>query len=936
MKKRVLSMIIAIVMVVGLIPAATLGASAASSTKGGLTVTGGTEGVDFEWGNPIRDAAGTLEVEVDDAYKIHLIVKTSTPLTVTGTGTSPNYDENGGYYGQTVRVAEGVTANVTFDGVTLKSSTMYNSPVVVHQNATLNLTLKGNNSLSSGRYGPSSGNTFPMPAIFVKYLATLVVTADSTGTLTASSDIGAAVIGGQGGTDAKDLNTGTIKINGGTFNLTANGSNNGYYKSGACIGAGNGGAFTDIEINGGTINGNSEHGAVIGGGYNYITSNMTASGIVINGGVINATTPDSSAQAIGSGYNGTVGTIQLNGGLLFDDNNGKILGTSYTLTDDLTVPSGKTLTVNEGQTLTITDGKALKVDGTLVNNGTVDGKVVAPPALTLTAPVSAATPGSNIKMSVVAKNAFDESSTDVPTEFKISYKVGASGSVQTVDGLNFTVPSDAALGETLYVYAQNVAVDGKYTVGTSNTVELFVGQVDYSKDIEEIQNKLYEAVEDLNAALSALETTLGGLDAELDAFVQEARQEIELLQTGISHIKEDLDELEKVVGDENSGLVKALNDAVARIAEAESRLDEIDTEIANAKARLDTLESEMDAAEGRLDAAEAEIIDAKARLAAAEAEISAAKGRLDAAEAEIVAAKGRLDVLEDEMDAAEDRLDDAEGRLDDAEGRLDDAEGRLDDAEGRLDDAEGRLDDAEGRLDDAEGRLDDAEGRLDAAESEIERLEEEKATRVELTQARRELTENYLAAIDEAKAELNAAIAAGDADLADKIEKLNTALNDAIKAYKDADAALKAELQGEFNGKIDAAKTSLETAIAAVQTNLDTAKSALEAADGALDKKIGDLETALKAADAALAAADETNKTELKAAIESAKTDLQKAIKDGDDKAAADLAAAVEALKAEIAQAEKDARTLPLILAIVAIVGDVALLAWIVVLKRKI
>lgn len=908
MKKRVLSMIIAIVMVVGLIPAATLGASAASSTKGGLTVTGGTEGVDFEWGNPIRDAFGTLEFEVDDAYKIHLIVKTSTPLTVSGTGTSPNYDENGGYYGQTVRVAEGVTANVTFDGVTLKSSTMYNSPVVVHQNATLNLTLKGNNSLSSGRYGPSSGDTFPMPAILVKYPATLVVTADSTGTLTASSDIGAAVIGGQGGTDAKDLNAGTIKINGGTFNLTANGSNNGYYKSGACIGAGNGGAFTDIEINGGTINGNSEHGAVIGGGYNYIASNMTASGIVINGGVINATTPDSSAQAIGSGFQGTIGKIELNGGLLFDDNNGKILGTSYTLTDDLTVPAGKTLTVNEGQTLTITDGKALKVDGTLVNNGTVDGTVVAPPVLTLTAPVSAATPGSNIKMSVVAKNAFDESSTDVPTEFKISYKVGASGSVQTVDGLSFTVPSDAALGETLYVYVQNVAVDGKYTVGTSNTVELFVGQVDYSKDIEEIQNKLDEAVEDLNAALSALETTVGGLDAELDAFVQEARQEIELLQTGISHIKEDLDELEKVVGDENSGLVKALNDAVARIAEAESRLDDIDAEIANAKARLDTLESEMDAAEGRLDAAEAEIIDAKARLDAAEAEISAAKGRLDAAEAEIVAVKGRLDVLEDEMDAAEDRLDDAENRLDDAEGRLDDAE----------------------------GRLDDAEGRLDAAESEIERLEEEKATRVELTQAKRELTEKYLAAIDEAKAELNAAIAAGDADLADKIEKLNTALNDAIKAYKDADAALKAELQGEFNGKIADAKTELAAAIAQVQTNLDNAKSALDTKDGELDKKIDDLETALKAADAALAAADETNKTELKAAIESAKTDLQKAIKDGDDKAAADLAAAVEALKAEIAQAEKDARTLPLILAIVAIVGDVALLAWIVVLKRKI
>ena len=116
--------------------------------------------------------------------------------------------------------------------------------------------------------------------------------------------------------------------------------------------------------------------------------------------------------------------------------------------------------------------------------------------------------------------------------------------------------------------------------------------------------------------------------------------------------------------------------------------------------------------------------------------------------------------------------------------------------------------------------------------------------------------------VDDAKTALEAAIAAGDAALTTEVENLNKALNDAEAAYAAADKAL--------DDKLVAAQTTLDTAIQAVDKKVDDAKTALEAAiaagDATLTTEVENLNKALNDAEVAYAAADKVISDELTAA----------------------------------------------------------------------
>lgn len=156
-------------------------------------------------------------------------------------------------------VVDGVEANLTIDGLTGDySSTEYYrfSGIVLKNNATLHLTVKGDNTLKAD-YGGAG--------IAVFEGCTLEITADSTGTLTAvggRNQGGGAGIGAIGNNYYYDAGVGvsydvqkfgTIIINGGTINAT------GGTHTGVTGAAGIGGSGWDnsktgkIEINGGNI-----------------------------------------------------------------------------------------------------------------------------------------------------------------------------------------------------------------------------------------------------------------------------------------------------------------------------------------------------------------------------------------------------------------------------------------------------------------------------------------------------------------------------------------------------------------------------------------------------------------------------------------------------------------------------------------------------------
>lgn len=159
----------------------------------------------------------------------------------------------------------------------------------IKNNATVNLTLEGENTLKSGQN--CAGLQVPKDT-------TLTITKDSTGSLTATGGENGAGIGGH-----KDYDSGTITIKGGT--VVAQG---GTY--GAGIGGGSGHSGDTIFIENSTViatGGGSSAG--IGGGTNGDGGNIT-----INSGNITANGGDCAAGIGGGRDRGAGGNITINGG----------------------------------------------------------------------------------------------------------------------------------------------------------------------------------------------------------------------------------------------------------------------------------------------------------------------------------------------------------------------------------------------------------------------------------------------------------------------------------------------------------------------------------------------------------------------------------------------------------------------------------------------
>lgn len=145
----------------------------------------------------------------------------------------------------TVSVTSGAHT-VKFNDLAITSGS--GAPAGVSSGATLNLILKGTNTLIS--------NVFDFAGLAVPSGATLAISADGNGSLTVNGGGNGAGIGG-----GWDASGGTVTINGGT--LTVNGGD-----CGAGIGGGGRGSGGAVTINGGTLNvKGGDSGAGIGGGW---------------------------------------------------------------------------------------------------------------------------------------------------------------------------------------------------------------------------------------------------------------------------------------------------------------------------------------------------------------------------------------------------------------------------------------------------------------------------------------------------------------------------------------------------------------------------------------------------------------------------------------------------------------------------------------------
>ena len=144
---------------------------------------------------------------------------------------------------------------------------------------------------------------------------------------------------------------------------------------------GTGGRGGNITISGGVVKAESITGGI---GGTDPGDGCGGGSVAITGGVVDAT-------RITGGYgNGSIdkdGSVDITGGIVFQSDDGQVYGTDVTLSKSFTISEGKTLTIESGKILIIPDGVILTNNGTINNNGTItnNGKIYVDGTFTGTA-----------------------------------------------------------------------------------------------------------------------------------------------------------------------------------------------------------------------------------------------------------------------------------------------------------------------------------------------------------------------------------------------------------------------------------------------------------------------------------------------------------------------------------------------------------------------
>ena len=553
------------------------------------------------------------------------------------------------------------------------------------------------------------------------------------------------------------------------------------------------------------------------------------------------------------------------------------------------------------------------------------------PTLTITSPSPAMMPGQSIQMGVEVKNPHNASLTDLPTNFTLSYQIGEGGSATVVNGTGFTLPSATVIGSTVYVTIKSDAVSGKYAGGTSNTVEIKVGAVDYSKDINDLQTQLdeldntYAADAEVQSKIDAIQSQIDQLDSTYatDADITGIQNQIDDLNTTLA-TKAELDAAKNALQNAIDG--KA--DSATLAAEIVNLNNAIEAAKTFATDKDTALKAAIEAADGVLmkaiDQVQKNLDDAKTSLQAAidtKADAATLATEVSKLNAAIDAAKTFATDKDTELKAA---IEAADGVLMKA---IDQVQKNLDDAKDNLQAAIDTKADA-ATLATEVSKLNDAivDAKRFAATRDAELKASIEAADGVLMKAIDQVQKN----LDDAQAALDQAIKDGDAALDEKITDLDEALEAAEVALKAADDANVAAL----TVKIENADASLDKAIKAVQKNLDDAKAALDKAiadgDTALNLQVEALNEALTTAKEALAATDAADKAELTAKIDEANASLQTAVQT--------LTNELNGVKQTLEEKDRELQTFITVVCVisgVALAGSGTFVTWFFIDKKK-
>lgn len=498
MKRRMLSILCALALCLGLLPTVALAGNPTTLTVGGTNVQSGGYWKTAESGTLTPDGASA------DNYNVYYDGNGTLTLnnaTINGTNTT-------GHVGAGI-YAEGDLTIVLEGSSTVKG---VQDPNGESQSIRVseNLTIQGGGSLTAQGAETSSGSSY---GIFVIGSFT-----QQGGSVTAS---GGDVSGSYNSTGLYVYGS-TVTVQGGTLTATGGTTGSGSYGISA-----NG----SVTVSDATVTATSGSAGYASYGL-YVSSNspsvtlsgsgsLTArSGTATNrAGGIYFQNPFGSAGSVTVGENSTLLTNSVilqdqninqhplaptgDGSWLIygQSNQTSAVGGNYTLEENLTIESGNTLTIPAGSTLTVPQGKTLTVNGTLniANQSSLKGEG------TLEAGENSTFTMTNPDPVISGSDTLTYDGTDQFSKFKLE---APTGTVEVM-GQSFTISSSPSL-EGWGLGKQEVKNAGTYTLTASNGTstiekEVTVNPATISITSATVQDKTYDGNQD--ATVTGVEFT---------------------------------------------------------------------------------------------------------------------------------------------------------------------------------------------------------------------------------------------------------------------------------------------------------------------------------------------------------------------------------------------------------------------------------------------
>ena len=497
MKRRMLSIICVLCLVVAMLPTVALAGNPTTLTVGGTNVQSG--------GYWTTNADGTLTDDVASADNYNVYYDGNGTLTLkdaTINGTNTTGHVGAGIY------AEG-DLTIVLEGSSTVTGVQDPNDESQSIRVSGNLTIQGGGSLTAQGAETSSGSSY---GIFVTESFT-----QQSGSVTA---IGGDVSGSYN-SEGLYVYGSTVTVERGTLTATGgntSGSSYGIYARGtvtvndaivtATGGSGNAsyGLYIDssspsVTLSGGSLTARSGSGTNKAGGIYFQNPFGSAGSVTVGNGSTLLANSVIFVIFRDSDFNENPLAPTGDGSWLIygQSNQTSAVGGSYTLEENITIPSGAVVTIPAGSTLTVPQGKTLTVDGTLnianqsslAGTGTLDGSG----AFNLTNPEPV----------ISGSETLTYDGTDQFSKFKLE---APTGTVEVM-GKDFTISSSPSL-KGWSLNQQEVKNAGTYTLTAKNGTttiekEITVSPATISIKSATVQDKTYDGNQD--ATVTGVEFT---------------------------------------------------------------------------------------------------------------------------------------------------------------------------------------------------------------------------------------------------------------------------------------------------------------------------------------------------------------------------------------------------------------------------------------------